>query len=99
MILVELFTAGECTHCDEARSVIARVLATESFAFRELRLLPGDGLYEDYRDQVPVVHINRTPAFRRRIHEGTLRIRLQQLVAGQVRPATGDEADPGEILP
>jgi hypothetical protein len=99
MILVELFSSGECRLCDEARTVLERVRKALPFTLSEIRLHEGDPLFDEYREMVPVVHINRVPAFRYRVHEGMLRIRLQQIASGGSRPATEEEANSGELLP
>jgi hypothetical protein len=99
MILVEFFSSDDCRLCDEARDVLERVRQSIPFTLSEIRLHAGDSLYDEYSDKVPVVHIDRVPAFRYRLHEGMLRIRLQQVASHGSRPATEDEADTGELLP
>jgi hypothetical protein len=98
MIHVELFSTAQCSLCDEARAILMRVQETLPFTFSEIRLHPGDALYDEYRELVPVVHVNRVPAFRYRLREGMVRIRLQQIASGSVRPQTEDDADAGEVI-
>ncbi len=99
MILVELFTTEGCTPCEGARELLERIRHSFPLTVREIRLHAGDALYEEYREIVPVVHINRVPEFRRRLPEGMLRIRLQQIAGGRDRPATEEDAGAGEVLP
>ncbi len=92
MTLVELFSKADCHLCDEARDILGRVQQTIPFKLREFKLMPGDPYYEEYRDMVPVVHINKVPAFKYRVSENLLKIKLQQLLDEPRAP----DVDPDE---
>ena len=79
MTLVELFSKDDCHLCDDARTVIEKVLPLIPFRLREYKLMPGDLYYEEYKDILPVVHINKVQAFKYRVSENLLKIKLQQL--------------------
>ena len=81
MTLVELFSKDDCHLCDEARTVIERVQKLIPFRLREYKLMPGDLYYEEYKEIFPVVHINKVQAFKYRVSENLLKIKLQQLAA------------------
>ena len=93
MTLVELYSKDSCHLCDDAKVVIERVQKQMPFTFREFKLMPGDANFEEYKDMFPVVHINKVQAFKYRVSENMLKIRLQQL-AGEPRPAHGDPNEP-----
>lgn len=81
MILVELFTKQECSLCSDALIILERVQREIPFTLHEVTILPGDPWFEEYHELVPVVHINREFAFKYRVHEQTLRIRLEHLLS------------------
>jgi hypothetical protein len=78
MILVELYSGNDCSLCDDARQVLQKVQREIPFTLREIKLVPGDEHYEDYRELIPVVHINKVLAFKYRVTEQMLKIRLRQ---------------------
>ncbi len=98
MILVELYWKDDCRNCDDARAVLEKVGKTIPFALRETKLLPGDDLYDEYKDQVPVIHINKVPAFRYRLNESLFRIKLQQVANERLRPLTEEDSGDSGIV-
>ena len=92
MILVELFSKKDCPLCDEALAVLEKVRKEIPFHLKETKLLPGEDSFEEYKEDFPVVHINKRFAFKHRVNENMLKIRLQQ-VASDGRPrALEDDA-------
>lgn len=92
MTLVELYSKDDCSLCDEARAVLEHVRKEIPFTLREFKLMPGDHFYEDYKEMVPVVHINKIPAFKYRVSENMLRVRLQQVKESARPPDVDPEA-------
>jgi len=78
MILVELYSGKDCHLCEEAREVLLKVQKEIPFALREITLVPGDEHFEEYKESIPVVHINKVPAFKYRVTEKLLTIKLRQ---------------------
>ncbi len=73
---VTFLTRRECSLCHEARAVIERVLPDFDV---ELEVIDVDGqeeLTRLYGEQVPVVLLNGTKAFKFRVEEARLRRRL-----------------------
>ena len=93
MILVELYSKEDCKLCEEAQSVLDRVQKQFPFKFREFKLMPGDPYFEEYKEMFPVVHINKILAFKYRVSENMLRIKLQQ-IAGDARTPDVDPDEP-----
>ncbi len=91
MILVELFSKHDCHLCDEAKAVLEKVQREIPFSLKEIKLTDGDEKFEEYADLVPVVLIDRILAFKYRINEHTLRIRLQQLASSGGVPDEEEE--------
>lgn len=79
MTLVELYSKEDCPLCDEAQAVLERVQAEIPFTLKVYKLIPGEAYYDEYKEDFPVVHINKRLAFKHRIHEHGFRIHLQQV--------------------
>ncbi|MEK9138700.1 MAG: glutaredoxin family protein [Bacteroidota bacterium] len=94
MILVELYSKEDCHLCDEAKAVLERVQKQVPFKLREFKLMPGDQYFDEYKELFPVVHINKVPAFKYRVNENMLKIKLQQ-IAGEHRAQDIDPDEPG----
>jgi len=86
MILVELYSKNDCRLCDEARAVLEKVQQHVPFKLRESKLSPGDEYYDEYKEMIPVVHINKVLTFKYRVNEHMLKIKLQQLTQGTPSP-------------
>jgi hypothetical protein len=78
MILVELYSGEGCHLCEDAKAVIRKVQQEIPFTLREITLVPGDEYYDEYRELIPVVHINKVLAFKHRVTETMFKIRLRQ---------------------
>lgn len=79
MILVELYSKDDCHLCDDAKSVLEKVREQIPFTLREIKIIEGDSHFDEYRELVPVVHINKVLVFKYRINEGMLKFRLLQV--------------------
>jgi hypothetical protein len=55
--------------------------------------MPGDPYFEEYKEMLPVVHINKVQVFKYRVSENMLKIKLQQL-AGELRTPDADPDEP-----
>jgi hypothetical protein len=78
MTLVELYSKEDCHLCEEAKTVLEKVQKQIPFLLREFKLTPGDQYFEEYKEMFPVVHIDKELAFKHRVSENMLKIRLQQ---------------------
>ena len=86
--------------CDDAKAVLEKVRQQLPFSFREFKLTPGDAYWEEYREMFPVVHIDKVQAFKYRVNEQMLKIKLQQLMIEKTNKLDGieEEHDEGEIV-
>ncbi len=78
MIIVDLYSKDDCHLCEDAKAVLEKVQREIPFTLRETKIIPGDQYYEEYKETVPVVHINMIPTFKYRVNEGMLKFRLIQ---------------------
>jgi len=79
MILVELYSKDDCHLCDDAKSVLEKVREQIPFTLREIKIIEGDSHFDEYKELVPVVHINKVRAFKYRVNEGMFKFRLLQV--------------------
>ncbi len=95
MMLVELYTKDDCQLCEEAKLVLEKVGRDIPFQLKEIKLLPGEEHFEEFKHDFPVVHINKRFAFKHRLNEQMVRIRLQQILNEGKNPALEDDVDLG----
>ena len=93
MILVELYSKDDCPLCNEAIAVLEKVQTEIPFQLKIVKLIPGEGNFDEFKDDFPVVHINKRLAFKHRLNETTVKIRLQQVVADETRQTLDDDHD------
>lgn len=93
MMLVELYSKDHCHLCEEAQEILERVRSEMPFTLRVIKLLPGEANFEEFKDDFPVIYINKRFAFKHRLNENMVKIRLQQ-IAKEGKPATlEDDSD------
>jgi hypothetical protein len=72
---VVLYSKPDCCLCDEALKILDRVQKVFPFVLRKIDILTDRGLYDQFKDEIPVVFIQSRKAFKYRIDESKL-IRL-----------------------
>jgi hypothetical protein len=72
---VVLYSKPDCCLCDEALKILDRVQKVFPFVLRKIDILTDRGLYDQFKDEIPVVFIQSKKAFKYRIDESKL-IRL-----------------------
>ena len=79
MTLVELYSKEECHLCEEALVILEKVQKEIPFSLKVHKLIPGETYFEEYKEDFPVIHINKRFAFKHRLNENRLKIHLQQV--------------------
>ena len=64
---VILYTRGGCCLCDDAKRVIAQARVRASFDYQEVDIDRDPELLRLYNDEVPVIAINGSKAFKYRV--------------------------------
>ncbi len=72
---VVIYSKPDCCLCEEAMEVLTRVQAAFPFVLRKIDILEDKALYNEFRDEIPVVYVDSRKAFKYRIEESKL-IRL-----------------------
>ncbi|HMD13252.1 MAG TPA: glutaredoxin family protein, partial [Bacteroidota bacterium] len=69
MILVEVYSKNDCHLCDVAKDQLKRIQQQHPFELKVISIEHDDGLFQKYKERIPVIHINGTFAFQYRIRE------------------------------
>jgi hypothetical protein len=73
MTTVTLYTKPDCCLCDEALEVIERVRAQVGFDLERVDVTGDRGLYDRYRERLPVVAVDGAEVFDYHVDEQRLR--------------------------
>jgi glutaredoxin len=78
-VRIEIYSRPGCHLCDEAKEVIERVRRRYPFAMRSINIETDPALEREYGEQIPVVFINGTQAFKFRVDEQELLLEVKRL--------------------
>lgn len=79
MITVKIYTKEDCHLCEEAKRTLLAVQKDFPFKFEEVDINPDKVLYEEYKEQIPLIFIDGKVAFKYRVEDKELRRRLDRL--------------------
>ncbi len=69
MDIIEIFSKENCQLCDEAKNVIKKVKMSIEFDFIEIDITKDKEIFEKYKYDIPVIHLNGVIAFKHRVNE------------------------------
>ena len=75
---VIIYSKPDCCLCDEALQALDRVQNVFPFILRKINILTDSNLYDQFRDEIPVVYVQSKKAFKYRVDESKL-LRLLQV--------------------
>jgi len=75
---VVLYTRSGCCLCDDAKEALRRARAQVEFTIREVDIESDRDLYEEHRNDIPVIEIDGRRAFKHRFTEQMLVARLSR---------------------
>jgi len=61
---VEIYTKEDCHLCDEAKEVLNRVKKSYPFDLIEVDITSNAGILNKYKEEIPVIFINKRKAFK-----------------------------------
>ena len=79
-IQIEILTKKDCALCDDAKEVVERVLPDFPARLKMIDIESNSDLLEKFKEKIPVVRINGKETFVYKVHEITLRKKLEQLI-------------------
>src|SRR5712691_10585200 len=75
--LVELYSKDDCHLCEVAKRVLLMIQKKYPFEFIEIKIEPGTERYEDFKERVPVIFVNKEFAFQYKVSERELIDKLE----------------------
>jgi glutaredoxin len=71
-ILLEIYSKENCQLCDELKEIVKKVNKKIDFEIKEIDITKDNDIFEKYKYDIPVVHLNGIIAFKHRITESEL---------------------------
>ena len=69
---VVIYSKPDCCLCDEAMQVLAKVQSSFPFVLKKIDILRDKDLYDQFKDEIPVVYVQAKKAFKHRVDESKL---------------------------
>lgn len=82
-IQIEFLTKKDCCLCDDAKKIIERVLPDFPATLTMVDIETHPNLFESYKQRIPVVRLNGKEIFIFKVHETTLRKKIEELIEGK----------------
>ena len=79
-IQIEILTKKDCCLCDDAKEIIEKVLPDFPASLTATDIESDPVLFENYKERIPVVRLNGEESFVYKVHETTLRKKLEKLI-------------------
>jgi len=83
MITIEILTKKDCSLCDTAKAIVEKVLPDFPAQLKMTDIESDAGLFETYKEKIPVVRINGEESFVYKVHKVTLRKKLEKILSEQ----------------
>jgi glutaredoxin len=85
MMEVVLYTKPGCCLCDAVKAQLHRLRTVQPFEFREVNILEDGAAYAKFQEEIPVVFIDGSKAFKYHLDEKAFLRRLQ------AKPSAGEK--------
>jgi hypothetical protein len=72
---VLIYSKADCCLCEEALEILTRVRTALPFELKKIDIMENKDLYDQFRNEIPVVYVDSKKAFKYRVDESKL-IRL-----------------------
>lgn len=76
--LVEIYSKENCHLCEDVKKIIKKVNSIKEFTFKEIDITQDPDIFEKFKYDIPVVHINGKIAFKYRIDENEFIHKLEK---------------------
>ncbi len=80
-ITIEILTKADCCLCDDAKEIIEAVIGDFPAQLQITDIELDADLFEQYKEKIPVVRINGQESFIYKVHEITLRKKLEKILS------------------
>ncbi len=75
---VTLYTKAECSLCETAKEILESASREIPFHFTEIDITKSPALFEQLKEQIPVIFINERKAFKYRVEREMLLEKLHK---------------------
>ncbi len=79
LIEIEIYTKDDCHLCESAKDVLNNVARDYPLRITEIDITKDEKIYSEFKESIPVVFINKKREFVFKVHEITLRKKLDKL--------------------
>ena len=79
-ITIEILSKSDCCLCDDAKEIIEAVIDDFPVVLQITDIETDADLFEQYKEKIPVVRINGKESFVYKVHEITLRKKLEKIL-------------------
>jgi len=79
-IQIEILTKNDCCLCEDVKNIIEKVLPDFPASLKTTNIELDPDLFEIYKERIPVVRLNGEDCFVYKVHEITLRKKLEKLI-------------------
>lgn len=69
MIHVDLYAKEDCHLCDIAHATLERIRRSHPFDLTVINIQEGQEHFDEFKERIPVIFINKTFAFQHRVPE------------------------------
>lgn len=80
MLRVEIYTKEGCHLCETAKDVLKKAARDYPLEIVEIDITRDEKVFNEFKESIPVVFINKKREFIYKVHEITLRKKLDRLV-------------------
>lgn len=83
MIRVVIYSKEDCCLCAEAKKTLQKIAVDFPIQIQEIDITSHPEIHNLYKEDIPVVTIQGKRAFRYKVHETTLRKKLEKILKHQ----------------
>jgi glutaredoxin len=83
---VEIYSKPDCPLCEKAKRIVQQVQTRIPFELTEVNIEEDRTLLENFQYDIPVIFIDGRKAFKHRVGEEELEIRLRRALGTRVAP-------------
>ncbi|MBI3600593.1 MAG: glutaredoxin family protein [Nitrospinae bacterium] len=80
MLRIEIYTKEDCHLCESAKEVLNRAARDYPLEIIEIDITRDEEIFNEFKESIPVVFINKKREFIYKVHEVTLRKKLDRLL-------------------
>ncbi len=80
LIDIEIYTKDDCHLCKSAKNILNKVAIDYPLKITEIDITGDENIYNEFKESIPVIFINKKREFIYKVHEITLRKKLDKVI-------------------